>query len=326
MNWKKMVALLIAILILMLNVFIVKEKIMNFSGGGLTDFSKKPEYTESVIEHGDYNSQIAVITIDDVIVDGYKHEQFMQSLESIRESSNVKGVILSVDSPGGGVYESAEIADKILQIKSEKSIPFYAVMGGTAASGGYYVSVVCDRIYAMPETITGSIGVIMSSTNFSELFKKYGIQTNVIKSGQFKDIGSSSKNMTQEDREILQSLVDSSYNRFVEIVAKGRKMSVETVKEIADGRIYDGEQALKLKLIDKFGYFEDVVEDMKSDLKLQNPEVVSYDYVEYYNNLFSLLGTAYNNMGKSELQKNLDALKMIEQNYQNKPMYLYGGM
>lgn len=327
MNWKKLIALIIAILILLLNIFIIKENLLGLKSGKLTDFSKrKNEYSENVIERGNSYAQIAVITIDDVILPGHKHEQLMSSLEAIRSSSHTKGVIVYIDTPGGGTYESAQIADKIKQIKEEKTIPFYAVMGGMAASGGYYVASVCDKIYAMPDTTTGSIGVIISSTNFSQLFNNHGIQVDVIKSGPFKDIASSSKIMSDEERQILQTQVDNAYNRFIEVVSKGRDIPIETVRQIADGRIYDGQQAMELKLIDEFGYYESAVEGLKKDLNLTNPEIVSYDYSESYNDLFSLLSTTYTNIQKSELQKNLEAVKLIQQQYQDKPMYLYGGM
>lgn len=327
MNIKKVIAIIIAIVILAINIAIIKDNFQNFTTEKLYQLtSPKSGMSESVISDGDSSSKIAVLSIEGTIIAGPQHYHLMNSLEAIRDDSTIKGVILEVDSPGGGVYESAQISDKIKQIKEETNIPFYTVMGSMAASGGYYVSAVTDKIYAMPETTTGSIGVILSSTNFSGLFEKYGVSTNVIKSGEFKDIGSSTKPMSDQDRAILQTLIDNSYNRFVNVVAQGRGMSVDTVKIIADGRVYDGQQALDLGLIDEFGYYEKALEDLSAELNIDNPQVIMYEYKEDFNGLLSLLGASYSNMNKSEIQKNIEAIQNIQTNHQNRPMYLYGGM
>lgn len=325
MNIKKIIAILIAVIILVLNVAIIKNNTNNFSFDSLFSLTQG-SLIQNVISDGDASSKIAVISISGVIEDGDYHDYIMNSFENIRNDDNIAGVIMQVNSPGGGVYESAEISDKIKQIKTEKDIMFYTVMGSVAASGGYYVSALSDKIYAMPETMTGSIGVIMSTLNYSGLLEKYGVSSEVIKSGEFKDIGSSTKIMSESDRAILQTMVDSSYNRFVNLVAEGRNMSVEEVKSIADGRIYDGAQAKELNLVDEFGYYEDALRDIKQALAIDNPQVISYEYKESFNGLLSLFTKSYINMNKSELQRNLDALKNIQTNTNNKPMYLYGGM
>lgn len=327
MNLKKLIAIIIAVIILAVNLAIIKENFRDFTVNKLNQFTKtKTDITENIISGTNSSTKIAVLGIYDTIELGDKHSQLMNSLENIRNDEDIKGVILNVETPGGGVYESAQISDKIKQIKSERNIPFYTVMGSLAASGGYYVSASTDKIYAMPETMTGSIGVIMSSTNFSGLFEKYGVKTDVIKSGEFKDIGSSTKPMSDQDREIFQKLIDNSYARFVKVVSEGRNMPIETVKMIADGRVYDGQQALELGLVDKMGYYEDALNDMIDALALDDPKIIEYEYTENIDSLLSLLGVSYSNLMKSEMQKSIDAVKNLQTTNQNKPMYLYGGM
>lgn len=331
MNIKRFLLVFVAVVIVIVNIAILANKANTAKSDFFSEFFNSLDNTlskssETVLEEGSTDDTIAVLTLDTVIQSGDYHDQFMKSLEQIRNSYDTKAVIIKINTPGGGVYESVQIYEKIQEIKKEKNIPFYASMGSIAASGGYYIAVACDKIYAKEETTTGSIGVIMSSMNFSKLFEKYGVTQDVIKSGKFKDIGSSSKPMSNEDRQILQSLVDNSYNKFVKVVADGRKMDENTVRKIADGRIYDGKQALEKNLIDKFGFFDDVLFDVKTDLSLTDPKVVSYDYVEPFNSIFSLMGSVANNLSKSEIQKNIDTLKTMSTNQMYRPMYLYGGM
>ncbi len=137
----------------------------------------------------------------------------------------MKGVVLEVNTPGGGVVESADIYDALRTIQMEKEIPIYVSMGGMAASGGYYVSAPADKIFVNPETITGSIGVIMESVNYAKLAEKYGIDFNTIKTGPYKDIMSGSREMKDEERAMLQEMINDSYERFVDIIEEGRDMT-----------------------------------------------------------------------------------------------------
>lgn len=330
MNAKKIIAILLACIVLAINLVFAYLQFGNLSSkgffSGLEGGKSWSNVSESVIDAGDPNNQIVVISVDDIIQQGSKHDYIMNSLNNVLDSSSVKGLVIRINTPGGGVYESAQIAEKIEEIKLAKHIPVYAAMESIATSGGYYVAAVCDKIYAKEETTTGSIGVIISSTNFSKLFEKYGVTTEVIKSGKFKDIGSSSRLMNAEDRAILQSIVNESYNRFVKVVADGRGMSESEVRTLADGRIYDGAQAYSNKLVDEIGYYDDAIAQMKTAIGVANAEVVSYDYYESFDGLFSLMSTLANNIGKSELQKNLDAVANINNSNQSRPMYLYGGM
>lgn len=220
---------------------------------------------ESVLEPGDTDQRIVLLSLDGVISSaqgstfspvGYQHSFFMNQLEQIRMDPTVKAVVFSVNTPGGGVFESAEIRDKIIQIKEERDLPFYVSMQNMAASGGYYVSAPADKIFAHQETWTGSIGVILSSMNLSGLMEKYGVKMNVLKSGANKDMASPYREWNTEETTILQSLIDDSYNRFVDIVSEGRDMDKETVRKIADGRIYNANQALENGLIDEIASLE----------------------------------------------------------------------
>jgi protease-4 len=212
----------------------------------------------------------------------------MKKLEYIKEDDTVKGIILKVNSPGGGVVESAEIHDKLIEIQKETKKPVYVSMGSMAASGGYYISAGAKKIFASEETLTGSLGVIMQGINYEGLADKYGVDFVTIKSGQYKDIMSPTRQMTEDERQILQSMIDNSYEGFVKVISEGRNMTTEQVKEIADGRIYDGRQAKELNLIDDFGYLEDVIQQMMEDEKLKDAKVVRYTDAIGFGSLLNL--------------------------------------
>jgi protease-4 len=171
----------------------------------------------------------------------------------------VKAIVLDINSPGGSVGAVQEIYSRILRVKKTKHIPFVALFGDVAASGGYYIASACDKIVAHPGTLTGSIGVIFEVQNMEGLFSKIGFKMDPIKSGAHKDIGSPARPMTPEERKILQDLIDDAYGQFVQAVADGRKMKVEEVKPLADGRIYSGTQALSNHLVDQLGDSHDAL-------------------------------------------------------------------
>ncbi|EAK8405277.1 signal peptide peptidase SppA [Listeria monocytogenes] len=293
-------------------------------------FADTGELTETVIEEGG-DDTIAVLSVDGTIQDtgdsgsllgggGYDHSFFMQQLEQVRNDDYIQGVLLYVNSPGGGVMESAQIRDKILQIQKERNIPFYVSMGSMAASGGYYISAPADKIFASKETLTGSLGVIMQGYDYSELMKKLGVSDNTIKSGEYKDIMSGTRPMTEDEKKIMQSMIDDSYNEFVKVVAKGRGMSAEEVRKIADGRIYDGRQAKENGLIDEFGYQEDALEALKKEQGLADATVIQYDAPEDFSSLFSVAAQKISgqNADISQLIKLTGTLKAPRM------MYLYG--
>ncbi|MGE7660999.1 signal peptide peptidase SppA [Peribacillus sp. NPDC097197] len=260
-------------------------------------FASDSGFYEEVIEGEDPTNVIAVLDVEGTIQDTgeasllssetYNHRDFMDKLQMAEENDNIKGIILRVNSPGGGVVESAEIYDKILDIKKVKK-PVYVSMGSMAASGGYYISAPADKIFASPETMTGSLGVIMQGYNYEKLAEKYGVEFETIKSGTYKDIMSPTREMTNDERKILQNMIDNSYDQFVKIIANGRGMSEKEVRKIADGRIYDGRQAKEVHLIDDFGHLDDVIAAMKNDIGQKNAQVIRYTGEAGLGSLFSM--------------------------------------
>jgi protease-4 len=260
-------------------------------------FASESAFYEEVIEGDDYTNVIAVFDVEGTIQDTgeasllssatYNHRAFMDKLKMAEENDDIKGIILRVNSPGGGVVESAEIYEKILDIKKVKK-PVYVSMGSMAASGGYYISAPADKIYASPETMTGSLGVIMHGYNYEKLAKKYGVEFETIKSGPHKDIMSPTREMTGEEREILQNMINNSYDQFVKVIADGRGMTEKEVREIADGRIYDGRQAKENHLIDDFGHLDDVIAAMKTDIGKKDAQVIRYTDEAGFGSLFSM--------------------------------------
>ncbi|MGE7877436.1 signal peptide peptidase SppA [Peribacillus muralis] len=260
-------------------------------------FASDSEFYEDVIGGEDYTNVIAVFDVEGTIQDTgeasllssatYNHRAFMDKLKMAEENDDIKGIILRVNSPGGGVVESAEIYDKILDIKKVKK-PVYVSMGSMAASGGYYISAPADKIFASPETMTGSLGVIMHGYNYEKLAKKYGVEFETIKSGPHKDIMSPTREMTGEERDILQNMINNSYDRFVKVIADGRGMTEQEVRKIADGRIYDGRQAKENHLIDDFGHLDDVIAAMKTDIGKKDAQVIRYTDEAGFGSLFSM--------------------------------------
>jgi protease-4 len=291
MSSKRWIALAIAVALFVVSFGVKAVTSIAFGGMGNwnSDFLKDGKYEETVMEEGSSNKKIVVLEVNGIIQDSgdvtslfespsYNHRNFLKMLSSAGEDSNVGGIILRVNSPGGGVVESAEVYHKIKQIQEEYDKPVYISMGAMAASGGYYISAPANKIFASPETLTGSLGVIIQSINVAELAEKYGVKTNTIKSGEFKDILSPTREMTEEERTILQDMVDNSYEGFVTVIAEGRNMPKEKVREIADGRIYDGRQAKEIGLIDEFGYIDGVIDAIKKDYEgLEEASVVQYE-------------------------------------------------
>jgi len=180
-------------------------------------------------------------------------QSFRDQLRQAAEDDRVKAVVVEVNSPGGGVVASQQMHKNILDFKEETGKPVIISMSETAASGGYYLATAGDRIVANETTLTGSLGVIFSYLNLEEAAEEYGVEHEVIKSGPYKDIGSSTREPTEEELEILQDLVDESYDQFVEVIVEGRDLPEEEVREIADGRVYSGLQAESLGLVDELG-------------------------------------------------------------------------
>ncbi|RYG71756.1 signal peptide peptidase SppA [Lentibacillus lipolyticus] len=286
------------------------------------------KYKEEVVEKGTGN-KIAVLELDGVIQNistssllntgGYNHERFLDKLEHVGQDQSVDGIILRVNTPGGGVVESDEIHDQIVEVQEEYEKPVYISMGNTAASGGYYISAPADKIVAHPATLTGSIGVIMESFNFAEFADKHGIKFNTIKSGEFKDIMSQSREMTDEEHEILQNMVDDMYADFVNVIVEGRDMAESRVRELGDGRVYTGSQAAENGLIDALGSMEDTISMMKKDFDWPSAKVVEYKGGPEWNQFLS--GTVKSVF--SQETKLLDIQELLRQSNGPRAMYLY---
>ncbi|MCL1926575.1 MAG: signal peptide peptidase SppA [Syntrophorhabdaceae bacterium] len=215
--------------------------------------------------------KVAVLPITGAISES---EQLVEYLKRYGKDNSVKAVVLRINSPGGGVAPSQEIYEEVRKLNAKK--PVITSMSSLAASGGYYIASATRKIYANPGTMTGSIGVAMPFVNMKELVEKIGIKGMAVKSGEFKDIGSPLRDMTPQEREVLQSVVDNVHMQFVNAVAVSRKLPVEDVIRIADGRIFTGEQAKALGLVDELGTMEDAVRDAAKQGGISGePKVVS---------------------------------------------------
>lgn len=199
---------------------------------------------------------VGVVELKGAIIDG---QEIIRQLRNMKKDEHVKAVVFRVDSPGGVVGPSQEIYAAVKDLAKTKKV--VVSMGSVAASGGYYVSAPATLIYANPGTITGSIGVLMKFSNIEGLMDKVGMKAYTIKTGKFKDTGSPARAMTDEERGMLQGVIDSTHGQFVKAVAQGRRLPEETVRAIADGRIFSGEQALALKLVDRIGSMQDAVDE-----------------------------------------------------------------
>ena len=200
--------------------------------------------------------KVGVLEIKGLISDS---SEINKAIIAFREREDIKAIVLRIDSPGGAVGPSQEIYREVIKVKKENKV-VVASMGSVAASGGYYIAAAADQIVANPGTITGSIGVIIEFANVQELLDKLGLKGVVIKSGKFKDTGSPLREMGDEERSILQGVVNDIHRQFVAVVAENRKLDINDVKDIADGRIFSGAQAQKARLVDKLGNLEDAVE------------------------------------------------------------------
>ena len=218
-------------------------------------------------------------------------EQTLKQLTEFRHDPNVKSVVLRIDSPGGSVGASQEIYKEVMRTNEIK--PVIASMGSMGTSGGYYAALGAENIIANPGTMTGSIGVIVKFPNLEGLFEKIGYRSEVIKSGPLKDVGASNRPMSEEERKLMQDLIDNVYGQFVRDIAAARGMEEDIIQELADGRVYTGEQALEVGLIDSLGNFTDAITiaaDM-GGLDIEAPRLI-YPKVDRKFSLFNLLTNA----------------------------------
>ncbi|HYX70865.1 MAG TPA: signal peptide peptidase SppA [Terriglobales bacterium] len=222
-----------------------------------------------------FGDKIAVVDLEGVIVDP---KGVVQNLKRYADDDSVKAIILHINTPGGGVAASQEIYSEVRRIRDQKKKRIVAQIETVGASGGYYVASATDKIYADPGSIVGSIGVIAEWYNYGDLLKWAKMKDITMKAGEFKDTGSPTRDLTPAEREYLQGMIDNMHQQFIQAVADGRHLKVEDVKAIADGKVWTGQQALPMKLVDQLGDFQDAVDDtakavgIKGEPLLVHPE------------------------------------------------------
>ena len=260
-------------------------------------------------------AKVAVVEVEGIIGTevqrGQDTESLVRTLGEYRDDPAVRAVVLRINSPGGVVAPTQEIFTAVRRLREAKK-PVVASLGSVAASGGYYVAVAADRIYASPGTLTGSIGVVMQMANLEGLLKKVGVEYVVVKAGAYKDVGNMARAMTPEERRILQALLDDVYDQFIGAVAEGRGLDPQAVRAFAEGRIYSGRQAQSLKMVDDLGGLEDAIEAAAKMAGLPaKPKVV------YPRHRFSLRGLLSSELGLGPVSRVLPSLEML-----HTPLYL----
>lgn len=280
--------------------------------------SKDNGINEKTVRDGDRTNKIAIINIEGII-DGEMSDWVRKQVKSAEDDASVKGLILRINSPGGAVSSSDQIHHYICRFKKQTQKPVLAFMQSVAASGGYYSAVACDEIMAEPTAITGSIGVIMNHLVLKQLLEeKLGINPVTLKSGEKKDWPSMFNETTDEEKQYLHDrLIDPAYDRFVELVARGRQnvLDPEQIKSLADGSIYTAQQALDEKLIDAIGYLEEAIYKIEQMAQVSNAKVVTYEELFTF---WSIMGA------QSKTSFSLDA-EILEELAAPKLLYLWDG-
>ena len=287
----------------------------NFLAESGFQFNMSNVYNESIEDTFPTEPYIAIVRVSGTIQEqtatgifetaqGYQHSDTMEYIDSLIYDDNNSAILLYVDSPGGTVYESEELYNKLMEYKELTNRPIWAYMAHYAASGGYMISMASDYIYANKNTTTGSIGVIMSGYDLSGLYEKLGIRYVSIASGENKD----SSSLSDEQVAIYQSQVNECYDSFVEIVANGRNMTTEEVKTLADGRTYSAQQALSYGLIDQISSFDNMQDEMSETFDTWN----YYEPAESENILASLFTQMKQMIPKSEAQILLETADNME--------------
>jgi protease IV len=281
------------------------------AAGGYTEREPIPRFREMTVERGRGTEKIALIVMRGLIstsVPGTIGESMVDdlrvALQQARDDERVKAVVLEIDSPGGEVTASDEIYNAVVKTRARKPVVIY--MDTLAASGGYYVSCGGKYIIANETTITGSIGVIIQTLNYEQLFNKIGLSSVVFKSGKFKDILNGARPMTPEERDYIQNFVMKTYDKFLGVVAKERNLPADGLRNgIADGRILSGKEALENKLIDGLGQLEDAYEKARQLGSAPGAAVVKYGPPFSLGRLFRVLGQTGDNKIQLELPKQL---------------------
>lgn len=251
-----------------------KEQSKEASDGYLADFLMNQTVHKLTLKEGSGSEVIQKISVEGEIgsemTNTYSRGSIINQIKVASADPNVKAILLSVNTPGGGVYETAEIYNALKN--SGKDV--YVAMKKQATSGGYYISMTAKKIYANSETTTGSIGVIMSYVSAQKFLNEHGIKQETIRSGDQKAIGGLAEDLPESTRKIYQEQNKEAYDRFVKAIAEGRNMSVDEVKKLADGRTYSGKQAVENKLVDKIGTEDELINLIKEEKNLSNPTVI----------------------------------------------------
>lgn len=275
----------------------------SFIGGAAYD-----DFEEEVVEEGTSGQKIAMINVvgeifsdPDRSSEGASDANIIAQLDRAEQDDDVAGVLINLETPGGGVVASDAIYRRVLELKKDGK-PVVAMMGDVAASGGYYIAAAADEVVAHPSTWTGSIGVIAFLPNVEKATEKIGVEITVLKSGPFKDAGSPFRTLSEEDRRLFQALIDEAYTDFVKAVSDGRKLDEQRVRGLADGRIYSGRQALDAKLIDHLGGRDLAFQRVKELSDAPDASLVLYSSPTV---LSDLLGVTAAKVSGSTLKKEL---------------------
>jgi protease-4 len=204
-----------------------------------------------------FSDRIQVVDVEGELI---QSRAILEQLKRYEDANTVKAILLNIDSPGGGVAVSQEIYAEIKRLREKKDKTIVAYLSSTGASGAYYIACAANKIVANPGTIVGSIGVIAEWVNYADLLEWAKVKEVVFKTGEFKDTGSGTRPLTENERKYFQGLIDDMYVQFVEAVSSGRKLELEQVRSLADGRVFTGRDAKERKLIDEIGNFQDAVD------------------------------------------------------------------
>ncbi len=285
---------------------------MIISGCALNLTNNFDEPLTEISLQGDGNDKIALINVNGVISDRPQEsflvnkpsvlQDFVAKLNAIKTDSNIKALIIKIDSPGGGVTASDIMYNELVKFKKETGIKIVVSMMNVAASGGYYIALPADKIFAHPTTITGSVGVIFMRPGLSGLLRKVGVSVDVTKSGRNKDMGSIFRPQNKEEEELFNNLIKKLAKRFHSLVNKHRKITPKNLEIVKTARVVIAEDALNLGLIDEIGYLDDVIADTKKIANLENnAQVIVFRKTEYYDD------NIYNNID-SKSKKNLSLI------------------
>ncbi len=233
-------------------------------------FSVKGD-TNNDASFGGFGDKIAVVDIDGVIIEP---RTVVKQLKKYGDDDSVKAIILHMDTPGGGVAASQEIYSEVKRVRTEKKKLVVTSIETVGASGGYYIASASDKIYANPGSVVGSIGVIAEWYNYEDLVKWAKLKPITFKTGEFKDTGSPTRDLTPAEKDYLQQLINNMYGQFMNAVAEGRKMKLEQVKALADGKVWTGAQAKDLKLVDELGDYQDAIEATAKQVGIKGEPVI----------------------------------------------------